>query len=117
MLSEWTRASLRLLLGPVPIPDPGVGQEDPRRRKWQLTPVFLHEKYHGQRCLAGTIKSIKSQSRTPLSMHAHLDFNLGTISAELWMDYFILWSLSRGNFDIDVRFKTWSKKKKLPQGP
>ena len=58
-----------------------------------------------------------AKSRTPLSMHAHLDFNLGTISAELWMDYFILWSLSRSNFDIDVRFKTWSKKKKLPQGP
>ena len=25
----------------------------PRRRKWQLTPVFLPEKSHGQRSLAG----------------------------------------------------------------
>ena len=28
-------------------------QEDPWRRKWQPTPVFLSEKSHGQRSLAG----------------------------------------------------------------
>ena len=28
-----------------------LGQEDPRRRKWQLTPVFLPEEIHGQRSL------------------------------------------------------------------
>ena len=27
--------------------------EDPRRRKWQPTPVFLPEKFHRQRGLAG----------------------------------------------------------------
>ena len=27
--------------------------EDPLRRKWQLTPVFLPGKFHGQRSLAG----------------------------------------------------------------
>ena len=30
-----------------------LGQEDPRRRKWQPTPVFLPGKSHGQRSLAG----------------------------------------------------------------
>ena len=31
------------------------------RRKWQLTPVFLPGKFHGQRSLAGCIQSIGSQ--------------------------------------------------------
>ena len=30
-----------------------LGQEDPWRRKWQLIPVFLPGKSHGQRRLAG----------------------------------------------------------------
>ena len=30
-----------------------LGQEDPWRRKWQPTPVFLPGKSHGQRSLAG----------------------------------------------------------------
>ena len=30
-----------------------LGQEDPWRRAWQLTPVFLLENPHGQRSLAG----------------------------------------------------------------
>ena len=29
------------------------GQEDPWRRKWQRTPVFLPGEFHGQRSLAG----------------------------------------------------------------
>ena len=30
-----------------------LGQEDPWRREWQLTPVFLPGESHGQRSLAG----------------------------------------------------------------
>ena len=30
-----------------------LGQEDPWRRAWQLTPVFLHGESHGQRILVG----------------------------------------------------------------
>ena len=30
-----------------------VGQEDPWRRAWQPTPVFLSGKFHGQRSLVG----------------------------------------------------------------
>ena len=30
-----------------------LGQEDPWRRKWQLTPVFLPGKSHGHRSLLG----------------------------------------------------------------
>ena len=30
-----------------------LGQEDPRSRKWQRTPVFLSGKFHGWRSLAG----------------------------------------------------------------
>ena len=29
-----------------------LGQEDPWRREWQLTPVFLPGEFHGQRSLA-----------------------------------------------------------------
>ena len=29
------------------------GQEDPQRRKWQPTPVFLLKESHGQRSLVG----------------------------------------------------------------
>ena len=30
-----------------------LGQEDPWRREWQLTPVFLPGESHGQRSLVG----------------------------------------------------------------
>ena len=30
-----------------------LGWEDPWRRKWQPTPVFLSREFHGQRSLAG----------------------------------------------------------------
>ena len=30
-----------------------LGQEDPLRREWQLTPTFLPRKFHGQRSLVG----------------------------------------------------------------
>ena len=30
-----------------------LGWEDPRRREWQSTPVFLPREFHGQRSLAG----------------------------------------------------------------
>ena len=30
-----------------------LGREDPQRRKWQPTPVFLPEEFHGQSSLAG----------------------------------------------------------------
>ena len=30
-----------------------LGQEDPRRTKWQHTPIFLPGKSHGQRSLVG----------------------------------------------------------------
>ena len=32
---------------------PPQGQEDPRSRKWQPTPVFLPGEFHGQSSLAG----------------------------------------------------------------
>ena len=30
-----------------------LGQEDPLRREWLPTPIFLPEEFHGQRSLAG----------------------------------------------------------------
>ena len=32
---------------------PGLGREDPWKRKWQLTLVFLPGKFHGQSSLTG----------------------------------------------------------------
>lgn len=39
----------------------------------------------------------------------HLSFNHGTISVELWMDYFILLSLSHRNCGVEIQFKTCSR--------
>ena len=44
---------------------PSPGWEDPQRRKWQPTPVFLSGESHGQRSLA-TVHGI-TESRTQLS--------------------------------------------------
>ena len=45
-----------------------LGQEDPQRRKWQLTPVFPPEEFHGQKSLEGYIQSMGvAKSRTWLS--------------------------------------------------
>ena len=38
-----------------------LGWEDPRRRKWQPTPVFLPGESHGQRSLVDYIQSMGSQ--------------------------------------------------------
>ena len=49
-----------------------LGQEDPRRRKWQSTPVFLPEKSHEQRSLTGYSPwgCKDSDSTEQLIMHA-----------------------------------------------
>ena len=41
-----------------------LGGEDPRKRKWQPTPVFLPEEFHGQRSLAGYSPQGHKQSGT-----------------------------------------------------
>ena len=65
-----------------------LGQEDPWRRKWQPTPVFLpgESQSHGQRSQAGYIQSIDSQSDMTerLSTHAHSCFTV--------LCYFLLYS-------------------------
>ena len=45
---------------------PSLGWEDPRRRAWQPTPVFLPGKSHGQRNLAGYSPWGVAKSRTRL---------------------------------------------------
>jgi len=42
----------------------------PWRKKQQPTPVFLPEKFYGQRSLAGTVHGV-AKSWTQLSEHAH----------------------------------------------
>ena len=37
------------------------GWRDPLKRKWHLTPVFLHAKSHEQRSLVGGLQSLASQ--------------------------------------------------------
>ena len=45
-----------------------LGQEDPLRRKWQPTPVFLPGKSHAQRSMAGYLPQvIKSRSQQRLN--------------------------------------------------
>ena len=45
----------------------------PWRRAWQLTPVFLHRKFHGQRSLAGyNIWGHKESDMTEQLTHTHI---------------------------------------------
>ena len=44
---------------------PSLGWEDPWRRKWQHTPVFLPGELHGQRSLAGYSPWGHKESDTP----------------------------------------------------
>ena len=48
---HWTQPSATC--APTVFKPSLLGQEDPWRRKWQPTPVFLSGKSHGQRSLAG----------------------------------------------------------------
>ena len=57
----------------------------PWRRKWQPTPVFLPEKFHGQRSLAGSIPWGRSQSQTWLSNWAHTQTTLTPNSQHSYM--------------------------------
>ena len=50
-LLRW--CSLPANAGDTRDPSSIPGWEDPLRRKWQLTPVFLPGKFHGQRSLVG----------------------------------------------------------------
>ena len=51
-----------------------LGQEDPWRRKWEPTPVFLPGEFHGQRSLEGYIPRGCKESDTTerLNIHASL---------------------------------------------
>ena len=51
-----------------------LGVEDPWRRKWQPTPVFLPEKSHGQRSLVGYHQKGHKELDTTewLSMYTHI---------------------------------------------
>ena len=48
-----------------------LGQEDPRSRKWQLTPVSLPGESHGQRSLAGYSSWGHKDSDRLTHTHAH----------------------------------------------
>ena len=48
-----------------------LGWEDPLRRAWQSTPVFLPGESHGQRSLVGYRVTKSGTQLKQLSMHAH----------------------------------------------
>ena len=52
---------------------PSLGQQNPWRRKWQLTPGFLPGKSHGQKSLAGHSSwgYKKSLDTTEVTKHGH----------------------------------------------
>ena len=52
-----------------------LGREDPWKRKWQPTPVFLPADFHGQKSLAGYSPCGHKESDTTerLRTHAHLN--------------------------------------------
>ena len=49
-----------------------LGREDPRRRKWQPTPIVLPGESHGQRSLVGySPQSCKESDTTEVTEHEH----------------------------------------------
>ena len=46
-----------------------LGREDPRRRKWQPTPVFLPGESHGRRSLVGYSPWGRKESDTTEQLH------------------------------------------------
>ena len=48
-----------------------LGQEDPWKRKWQPTPVFLRGESHGQRSLVGYSPRGRKESDTTEWLHFH----------------------------------------------
>ena len=55
--------------------------EDPRRRKWQPTPIFLPEKSHRQRSLVGYFPHGRKESG--MTQHAHMNSQLNKYKVEL----------------------------------
>ena len=53
-----------------------LGWEDPWRRKWQPTPVFLPGESHGQRSLVGYSPRDRKESDTTERLHFHFHFSL-----------------------------------------
>ena len=49
-----------------------LGREDPWKRNWHPTPVFLLGESPGQRSLEGCIQSMGSRSQTQLSAHTEI---------------------------------------------
>ena len=59
-------------------------------RKWQLTPVFLPGKFHGQRSLAGSSpwghkESDRLGDGTHTHTHTHTPLLIGPQPAQLWL--------------------------------
>ena len=56
------------------MPDRSLSREDPLRRAWQLTPVFLPRESHGQRSLVGYSPwGHKESDMTEATKHAQDD--------------------------------------------
>ena len=49
-----------------------LGWEDPLRRKWQPTPVFLPGEFHGRGALWATIHGVAKSQRQLSDFHFHL---------------------------------------------
>ena len=52
-----------------------LGWEDPWRRKWQPTPVFLPGESHGRRSLVGYSPQGRKKSDTTERLHFHFHFH------------------------------------------
>ena len=86
--SEWKECTCQCRTCKTLGCDPWVGKI-PWRRKWQPTPVFLPEKFHGQRCLVGyssrSLKELHMTERPSTHTHTHTHTPLsGLYSVHSW---------------------------------
>ena len=61
-----------------------LGREDPLRRKWQPTPVFLPGESHGQRSLVGYSPRGRKESGMTERLHFHFHAVIQDSLVVLW---------------------------------
>ena len=64
-----------------------LGQEDPQRRKWQPTPVFLPGESHGCRSLVGYSPRGSKESDTTELLHFHFIFSGRSLSWSRYINF------------------------------
>ena len=74
---KWASLVAQMIKNPIAMWEtrvPSLGWEDPWRRDWLPTPIFLPREFHGQRTLVGYSQWGHKQSDTTERLSLHFTF-------------------------------------------